>query len=281
MSSDDESKITQEESMSEGLGEMEGVDNPPISYIGEEDNTTLPTEGAAETMEDDEMSHTLNFASGNTNIMYMEDMMNIRYKQFNKALTDLACLVDTFSADKKTVKYIKGEYLKTYMAYFDVVKYIYNLDIADPEIVPGTSADRVLFKREVVEPKRVKLNNGKKLHIYVNKDGKYQFIDELYNNGVGIGLEDLAFWIENRDNFTDNYVQLENAPAIISIFGRAAFIPMKGLRIPRNGNIMAERFYAILGRLHKQIGDMLAERKKSLASKGHVQPELEEEDDDE
>ena len=156
------------------------------------------------------------------------------------------------------------------MKYFDVIKYIYNLDIGDETITPGTNADKVLFKWEVVDTKRVKLDNGKKLHIYTDKDGKYQFIDEVYVGGTVVSIQDLAFLIESRDKFTDNYVCLDNAPVMIQIFWKTAYIPIKGLQIPRNGNIMADRFYAILGRLHKQIGDLLMEWKKTLSKRGQV-----------
>ena len=42
------------------------------------------------------------------------------------------------------------------------------------------------------------------------------------------------------------------------------------MRIPRQGNVMLERYYAILSKLYKQIGDMLFERKKALAAKGRT-----------
>lgn len=261
-----------------------------MEYLNDGMNTRTDGEGTAftdeipqTTMEDDETSTTIDFTSENTHVMNMEDLIAPRYREFNKALTDLACLVDTYSADKKTIKYIKNEYLKVYLKYFDIIKYIYGLDITDDTIVPGTSADRVLFKREVVESKRIKLADGKKLHIYENKDGQLQFIDETFINGTGITLQDLAYWVGNRDKFTDNYVCCENIPATISIFGRTAFIPIKGLRIPRNGNIMEERFYSILGRLHKQIGDMILERKKTLSKRGDAHcsdDELMDDDDD-
>lgn len=253
----------------ESLGNMEGVLRE-VNYCDETDTGILSDVIPQQVMQSEELNKTLDFGAENTHFMTMENMMDLRYMEFNKALTDLACLVDTYSADKKTIKYIKNEYVKIYMKYFDVVKYIYGLDVSDSSIVPGTSADKVLFKREVVEPKRIKLDNGEKLHIYENKDGKYQFIDEIYMNGTGITLRDIAFWLENRDNFTDNYILLENVPTMITIFGRSCYVPTKGLRIPRNGNIMLERFYAILSRLYKQIGDMLSERKKTLAAKGHT-----------
>ena len=164
-------------------------------------------------------------------------------------------------------KYIKDAYLRTYIKYFDVVKYIYGLDVTDESVVPGVSADRILFKREVLEPKRVTLPNGRKLHIYENKDKKYQFIDEAYLNGTGLSLYDLAFWLENQDKFVESYAYCDNIPATISIFGRTVFIPVKGLRVPRQGNVMLERYYAILSKLYKQIDGMLFERKKALAAK--------------
>lgn len=252
-----------------------------IEYTDENDSTSYAPYEKSETLEKDEQSHTVKFGEEHTHVMTMEDLMSTRYREFNKALTDLAALVDMFSADKKTIKYIKQEYLKIYMKYFDVVKNIYGLDIGDSEVKPGTSADKVLFKREVLETKRVKLSNGKTLHVYPNKEGKYQFIDELFANGTGLSLYDLAFWVEHRDEFTENNVYLDNSPVMISIFGKTAFIPIKGLRIPRNGDIMTERFYAILSRLHKGIGEMLAERKKVFASKGNIQPSDEDDDDDE
>lgn len=264
---EDDSILREEEAVSEGLSNME--------YVKTEMNTQEDTENSAFTddipqavMEDSELSTTIDYTGGNTHVMTMEEMIMPRYREFNKALTDLACLVDTYSADKKTIKYIKNEYLKTYMKYFDIVKYMYGLDIGDETIVPGTSADRILFKREVVEPKRIKLSDGRKLHIYENKDGELQFIDETYINGTGITLQDLAYWVANREKFTENNIYCESVPATISIFGKTAFIPIKGLRIPRTGNIMEERFYSILGRLHKQIGDMITERKKALSKKG-------------
>lgn len=270
----------------EDTEELSNLDGVPLDFNSrsEEDNGTAFTDSIPQTcMQADETSNTIDFTTENTHYMTIENMMDTRYREFNKALTDLACLVDTFAADKKTIKHIKNEYLKTYMKYFDVIKYIYNLDIGDETITPGTNADKVIFKREVVDTKRVKLDNGKKLHIYTDKDGKYQFIDELYVGGTGVSIQDLAFWIENRDKFADNYLCLENAPAMIQIFGRTAYIPIKGLRIPRNGNIMADRFYAILGRLHKQIGDLLMERKKALSKRGQAHSsddEILDDDDD-
>lgn len=268
MSAEDDSSVLREtESVSEGLSNMEYV-NTTMNTRNDGEGTAFTDEIPQAVMEDSELSTTIDFTSENTHVMSMEDMIAPRYRDFNKALTDLACLVDTYSADKKTIKHIKNEYLKVYLKYFDIIKYIYGLDIADETIVPGTSADRVLFKREVVEPKRIKLSNGTKLHIYENKDGELQFIDETFINGIGISLQDLAYWIGNRDKFTDSYVCCENLPATITIFGRTAYIPIKGLRIPRNGNIMEERFYSILGRLHKIIGDIIAERKKTLSKRG-------------
>ena len=46
---------------------------------------------------------------------------------------------------------------------------------------------------------------------------------------------------------------------------------------------MLDRFYAILSRLYKQIGEMLDECKKSLAARGHTHASVDEvieEDDD-
>ena len=284
MSSDEEgdSVLRKEDAVSEGLSNME--------YVKTEMNTREDTEKSAFTddipqavMEDTELSTTIDYTGGNTHVMTMEEMITPRYREFNKALMDLACLVDTYSVDKKTIKYIKNEYLKTYMKYFDIVKYMYGFDIGDETIVPGTSADRILFKREVVEPKRVKLSDGRKLHIYENRDGELQFIDESYVNGTGITLQDLAYWIANREKFTENNIYCESVPATISIFGKTAYIPIKGLRIPRTGNVMEERFYSILGRLHKQIGDMITERKKALSKKGITHcsdDELMDDDDD-
>ena len=274
-SSEEDSKLCKTECVPEGLGNMEGVVSG-IKYLDDDDNAAGSSLKRDECMEDDEVSNTIDFGSENTHVMTMESMMDLRYKEFNKALTDLACLVDTYSADKKTIKYIKNEYLKIYMKYFDVIKYIYGLDVADESIVPGTSPDRILFKREVVEPKRVKLDNGEKLHIYENKDGKYQFIDEIYMNGTGITLRDVEFWLEHRDQFTENYICVDNIPTMMVIFGRSCYVPTKGLRIPRNGNIMLDRFYAILSRLYKQIGEMLDERKKSLAVRGHTHASVDE-----
>lgn len=57
-------------------------------------------------------------------------------------------------------------------------------------ITPRTNADKVLFKWEVVDTKRVKLDNRKKLHIYIDKDGKYQFIDKVYVGGTGVSIQD-------------------------------------------------------------------------------------------
>lgn len=259
------------------------MNDQKFNKVEGDEYTAFTDEIPQECMEKSELANNVDFTAENTHVAYLEDMMNERYREFNKALTDLAALVDTFSADKKTIKYIKDQYLQTYIKYFDVIKYIYGLDIGDDSIKPGTNADRVLFKREVVEPKRITLNNGKKLHIYVTKDGKYNFIDEVYSSGAGLSLNDIAFWIENREKFAENYVCVDNLPAQINIFGRTAYIPIKGLRIPRNGNIMADRFYAILGRLHKQIGDLLMERKKTLAKTGKTicsDDELMEDDDD-
>lgn len=280
-SSEEDSRLCKTECVTEGLGNMEGVVTG-IKYLDEDDNGVGSQLKPNECMEEEENTNTIDFGAENTHFMTIEGMMNDRYKEFNKALTDLACLVDTYSADKKTIKYIKNEYLKIYMKYFDVIKYIYGLDLADESIVPGTSPDKILFKREVVEPKRVKLDNGEKLHIYENKDGKYQFIDEIYMNGMGITLRDIAFWLEHRDQFTENYICLDNIPTMMVIFGRSCYVPTKGLRIPRNGNIMLDRFYAILSRLYKQIGEMLEERKKALASKGHTHASVDEviEDDE-
>ena len=58
------------------------------------------------TMQDDEeMSTQIDFTAENTKFMTIENMMDTRYCEFNKTLTDLACLVDVYSADKKTMKY--------------------------------------------------------------------------------------------------------------------------------------------------------------------------------
>ena len=246
---------------------MEGVIDG-MRYLDEHDNSVFTDSIPQEVMQNEELSQTLDFGEDNTHVLMMENMMDLCYKEFNKALTDLACLVYTFSADKKTIKYIKNQYLKIYMKYFNVIKYIYRLDATNMTIVPGTSVDKVLFKQEVVEPKRIKLDNREKLHIYENKEGKYQFIDEIYMNGIGITLRDVAFWLENRDQFADNYLCLDNILTMITIFGSNCYVLTKGLRIPRNRNIMLERFYAILLRLYKQIGDMLTEQKKALATKG-------------
>lgn len=275
----EDSELKQIESVSEGLGTIEGAPFP-MDYIGPDDDTAIHPEDANNVLETSELTNTINFGDDNTRVMTIENMIDLRYKEFNKALMDLATLVDMYSADKKTVKYIKAEYLKIYEKYFDVIKYMYGLDIEDTSIKPGVTADRIIYKREVVDPKRVVLPNGQKLHIYQNKDGKYQFIDELFIGGVGPSLYDLAFWIENRDMFTDNYICLENCPISINIFGRSAYIPIKGLRIPRSGNIMAERFYAILSRLHKQLGEMLMEHKKNSNTKTHIPTDSDEDDED-
>lgn len=267
MSSDIIQNTPEEECSLQNLEYMQSDFNTKTS----QDNASTEMQNNASYMEDSEMSNTVDYTiPGPTNVMSLDDMMHDRYREFNVALTDLAALVDVYSADKKTMKYIKDQYLKTYNQYFDVVKYIYGLDIADSSIIPGTSPDRVAFKREVVEPKRIVAEGGRKLHIYETRDGRYHFIDDVFVNGTGISLYDIEFWLANRERFADNYATVENLPVCINIFGRNAYIPIKGLRIPRNGNVMLDRYYAILGRLHKQIGDILAERKKHLAKLGRT-----------
>lgn len=270
-----------ESPMSDSSEEFRGLEGMPPPFHTSEENQTAFTDNIPQVcMEDSEMSTKIDYVADNTHVMNLDDLMHDRYREFNMALTDLSALVDMYAADKKTIKYIKDQYLQTYIKYFDVVKYIYGLDIADETVVPGTNPDRVVFKRDVVDPKRVKLADGRKLHIYQTKDGFLHFIDDVYTNGTGISLQDLAYWIENREKFADNYACVDNIPAQISIFGRTAFIPIKGLRIPRTGNIMADRFYAILGRLHKQIGDLLTEHKKLMVKRGHTNCSDDELEDD-
>ena len=246
------------------------TDNTEFSRTGEEKfslKEQIAPENRPYGMDVEENTAHQNFIENQPQLMTINEMMSIRYKEFNKALTDLACIVDLYASDKKTVKYIKSEYLRIYITYFDVLKHLYELNIEDRSIVPGTSPDWVLFKREVVEPKRVVGPNGKKLHIYVNKDGKYMFIDEIFANGVGLSLDDITFWVENRSKFADMYITADNIPPQFVFFGKAAYVSTKGLRIPKSDNPVAERYYAILGRMYKQIGDILAERKKANAKK--------------
>ena len=132
--------------MSEGLGNMEGV----VTGTKCLDNNGTGSElKPNECMEDMEVSNMIDFGSENTQMMNIENMVGERYKEFNKTLSDLVCLVNTYSADKKTIKYIKNEYLKLYMKYFDVTKYIYGLDIANESTVPGTSSDRFLLREKL------------------------------------------------------------------------------------------------------------------------------------
>ena len=106
---------------------------------------------------------------------------------------------------------------------------------------------------------------GKNFTFYINKDGKYMFIDEIFANGVRLSLDDITFWVENRSKFADMYITADNIPPQFVFFGKAAYVSTKGLRIPKSDNPVAERYYAILGRMYKQIGDILAEQKKANA----------------
>ena len=205
-----------------------------------------------------------NLANPDVNVMTMAELVNERYVNFNKALIELSALVDSFPNDKKTIRSIQSEYVKLYERFFDVIKYIYGLDITDPSVKPGKSADRILFKREVLDPKRIVDPSGEKLFIYKDKDGKYRFTDETYANGEGITLNDIAFWVANRDNFADGDVSVQNSPVCVTIFGKTAYIPTKGLRLPGTDEDPAEdRFWAILNRIYKTIGALLSYHRDS------------------
>ena len=87
---EDDSILREEEAVSEGLSNME--------YVKTEMNTQEDTENSAFTddipqavMEDSELSTTIDYTGGNTHVMTMEEMIMPRYREFNKALTDLAC----------------------------------------------------------------------------------------------------------------------------------------------------------------------------------------------
>ena len=60
------------------------------------ENHTVFTDEIPQTFELDESSNVMDFTSDN-----MEDMINMRYREFNKSL---ACLVDIYSSDKKAIK---------------------------------------------------------------------------------------------------------------------------------------------------------------------------------
>ena len=95
MSAEEESKLCEVES-NEGLGNIEGVSNR-MSTDDDGEYITF-TDEIPQTLESDDNINVIDFMRDNT-----EDMINIRYREFNKALTDLACLVDIYSAEKKTI----------------------------------------------------------------------------------------------------------------------------------------------------------------------------------
>lgn len=205
-----------------------------------------------------------NLVNPETNVMTMAELVNERYVNFNKALIELSALMDSFPNDKKTIRSIQSEYVKLYERFFDVIKYIYGIDITDPTVKPGKSADRILFKREVLDPKRIVDPSGEKLFIYKDKDGKYRFTDETYANGEGISLNDIAFWVANRENFVDGDISVQSSPVCITIFGKTAYIPTKGLRLTGSDDDPAEdRFWAIMNRIYKSIGALLSYHRDS------------------
>ena len=91
----------------EGLGNIEGVVTG-IKCLDEKDNNGVGSNlQPNKCMEEDENTNTIDFGTEYTHYMTIEGMMSERYKEFNKALSDLVCLVDMYSMDKKTIKHIK------------------------------------------------------------------------------------------------------------------------------------------------------------------------------
>ena len=150
-----------------------------------------------------------------------------------------------------------------------MIKYIYNLYIGNTSIVPKTNVDKVLFKREVVEPKMVCLKDGRKLHIYVDKDGKYQFINEVFSCRGGVSLQDLAFWVENRENFADTYVMVESFPAKFQIFGGMVYIPSKDFAFQGVGSQLQTGFMLCLGDCTNKLGTCLWKRRNFCKERAH------------
>ena len=247
---------------------------PPMQHM-EDDDELLPAAPPPPTRE--ELEHTMeclhepmesnglpNAVSNDVNVMTMAELVNERYTMFNKALIDLGAMIEAFPNDKKAIRAIQAEYLKVYECFFDVVKHIYGLDIGDNTVKPGTSADRVLFKRQVLDPKRVLDRYGEKLLIYEDKEGKYRFIDETYADGEGLTLNDLAFWVENRDKFTESDTSIQGTPVCISIFGKTAYIPTKGLRLSgTEKDQVVDRYWAIINRIYKTIGALISAHREA------------------
>ena len=205
-----------------------------------------------------------NIMNAETKVMTMAELINERYTMFNKALIELGALIDSYPNDKKVIRSIQAEYLKLYERFFDVVKYIYGLEISDNTVKPGTSADRVIFKRQVLEPKRIVDSTGEKLLIYTDKDGKYRFVDETFANGEGLSLNDLAFWVANRNNFQDSDIAVQSSPVCITIYGKTTYVPTKGLRLSGTEADQAqERFWAIINRIYKTLGSLIIAHRES------------------
>ena len=256
-----------------------------VSHMEEEvleDDEVLPTETVQQLPPPEQVVHDMdclhdpteatgdpNLINSDTKVMTMAELINERYTMFNKALIELGALIDSFPNDKKVIRSIQAEYLKLYERFFDVIKYIYGLDIGDNTVKPGTSADRVIFKRQVLDPKRIIDSTGEKLLIYTDKDGKYRFVDETFANGEGPTLNDLAFWVANRDNFLDSDIAVQSSPVCITIFGKTVYIPTKGLRLSGTEKDQAQdRFWAIVTRMYKTLGALInAHRETKKANK--------------
>ena len=73
-----------------------------MSTDGDGESHCVYRRDSSQALESDDSSNVINFTRDN-----MEDMMNTRYHEFDKAL-QIPCLVDIYSTDKKTIKNESG-----------------------------------------------------------------------------------------------------------------------------------------------------------------------------
>lgn len=194
--------------------------------------------------------------STRTKVMNMAQLMAQRNSEFRQTLGEIVSWKETAPSDKK--EEIDRMILETHEKYFDCVKDLYHLSPMDNRVAPGKSTDKVLYRREVLEPLRIKDEQGNLLHIYQNSMGEYEFIDEDFKNNDGITFDDIHFFVLHHKQFRNEY-HLPYWPVGVSFYGKTVLMPNN---VTSFNPVEDDLFWDYLNKILLFIGTYLSKNKK-------------------
>lgn len=194
--------------------------------------------------------------NSNVQVMDMGQLRKLRNDEFRQTLGEIVSWKETAISDKKDE--IDKMIIATHEKYFDCVKELYHLDPMDNRVAPGKSSNKVLYRREVLEPLRIKDEQGNLLHIYQNRMGKYEFIDEDFKCNDGLTFDDIRFFVLHHKQFMNEY-HLPYWPVGVCMYGKTILMPNNVASFnPEEDDL----FWDYLNKILLFIGSYLSKNKK-------------------